>query len=496
MKKKSLKDLFFKFFSKNEQLLEDKGKYIDWTYFQKHVSNELNKIKVKTFFAYRNAWFNIEYNKSFSDYVNLEGLEPYSRIEITKYSSLGPQSVDLNKLITPFIKNSEKLVQKYDYKEISSIIYGGTLDPKDVVKIYKNRRLYRWYSIIYKITQIKNTADQVKNNGYFIIGYLTTTIENRWYHYKQDALNDHQSQNIHKLIRELSKSGIKIDDAFKWEILEICWTDSKTRDRENYWIAYFNEKNPSKLLNIYKGGGGGYRISIPKALLIPFIAKGLWQSDMLKEIKEQNKINISIWSLYNRINGYFPAQNNITSIQVARKEILKPILKYLIKHGYSSEYLAKNVFYKSRKTISNWCQEFWNKTFEKKRAELLKEFLEKLIIQGLEYREVDENVKGMPWSTISNYITKLWGGLKYAREFLMKPLIAKTLIEDYDYNQIIEILNMDNIDRLRKFLSIFWKIPSNSKGDWTHIERFIEYIKTYGLNKEEIMSINYDQLFN
>ncbi|MFW9989872.1 MAG: hypothetical protein ACFFC3_14570 [Candidatus Odinarchaeota archaeon] len=102
----------------------------------------------------------------------------------------------------------------------------------------------------------------------------------------------------------------------------------------------------------------------------------------------------------------------------------------------------------------------------------------------------------MPWSTISNYITRWWGGLKYARELLMKPLIAKTLIEDYDYYQIIEILNMDNIDHIRKFLSIFWKIPSNSKGDWTHIEKFIEYIKKNGLSKEEIMSINYDQLFN
>lgn len=78
---------------------------------------------------------------------------------------------------------------------------------------------------------------------------------------------------------------------------------------------------------MYKGGGGGHRISIPKSFLITFIARGLRQSDILKRIKEQHGINISTWSLYDRINGYFPADECMTSMQVARKDILKPLLK-------------------------------------------------------------------------------------------------------------------------------------------------------------------------
>jgi len=58
----------------------------------------------------------------------------------------------------------------------------------------------------------------------------------RWYHYKQDSIKNHQSQEIHGLIREFINSGVNVNDAFEWEILEICWSDSKTIKREDDWI--------------------------------------------------------------------------------------------------------------------------------------------------------------------------------------------------------------------------------------------------------------------
>ncbi|MFX1260366.1 MAG: hypothetical protein ACFFAN_21150 [Promethearchaeota archaeon] len=277
--------------------------------------------------------------------------------------------------------------------------------------------------------------------------------------------------------------------------MEICWSDPKTRKREDDWIIYFREESPSKILNTYKGGGGGHRVSIPKSLLIPYIAKGFWQKEILRTLKTQYNIQITIWSLYDRISGYFPADDGLSSMQIARKEILKPIFKYLMKNGYTTEYLGCCVYNRSKKTISRWSQEFWQIRFQDKQNELFKEFLKDLIIQGLEYREIDEKVKGMPWPTISGYITKWWGGLKPAREELMKPLIADGLIADYDYNQISKILGHDSIERLRKYISIFWKIPSNVKGDWTHIDKFISYVRTKNLSKDGIMYISYDQIF-
>jgi len=48
-KKRSLKDLFFRFFDEHESPLEKKGKYIDWDYFLEYGNNELKIISRKTF---------------------------------------------------------------------------------------------------------------------------------------------------------------------------------------------------------------------------------------------------------------------------------------------------------------------------------------------------------------------------------------------------------------------------------------------------------------
>ncbi len=75
---KSLKELFFEFLNLHELILEKKGRYIDWNYFQKHASDELQKVHVKTFKQYRTQWFLKIKNVKFKEYVKINNLYSYS----------------------------------------------------------------------------------------------------------------------------------------------------------------------------------------------------------------------------------------------------------------------------------------------------------------------------------------------------------------------------------------------------------------------------------
>lgn len=492
--KKSLKALFFEFFDGYEHILESDGRYIDWYYFQKHVGGELNKFKRGTFSDYRFSWFQNEYERSFSEYIRTSNLRPYSWKKKDKYSSLGPQPVDLNKLIQFLIDKEEVWLRQFDLQEISNDKFNGTRTPRELKKIYHNRKLHRWYGFIYilfqkldingKTIEYRIENSQLVTNGKFIIGFCTKSWADRWYHYKNDALKYGQTQEIHNLIRDLDNACVNINDAFGWKILEICWTDSKLRVREDYWIDELDAKN-SLIggLNTFSGGSGGPRVSIPRSILIPYIASGLWQEEIRQSIIRDHRITLTPDIVRQRIIDYWG------SISEARKMFLKPILRVLLKHGYSSEYLGTYVFRRSRRTISNWCQEFWEMTFENKRNVLLKDYLRDLIIEGLEYREIDEKVKGMPWSTINDQIIKWWERLKLAREDFMKPMIAEALSAFLEPLQIAEELGHDDIERVRKFIHIFWNFPNSNKGDWTLVNKFRSYIRKYRLSKDAIMHL-------
>jgi len=499
--KKSLKALFFEFFNEHEPVLEFQGKYIDWDYFQKLAGDELKKIKRKTFDGYRFSWFQGEYGISFSDHIKKRNLKPYSWKKKNKYSSLGPQPVDLDKIFQFLINKEVKWVRKYDFQEISNGAFDGTRTPREFKKIYNNRQLHRWLGFIYVLFQKldingKLIEYQIENghfitSGKFIIGFSTKRWSDRWYHYKKDALEYYKPQIIHQLIRDLNNAGVNVDDAFGHKILEFCWTDSKLRTREDEWIDELDAKNP--LIggcNTASGGSGGSKVSIPRSIFIPYIASGLWQEEIRQSIIKDHKITLTPDVVRQRIIDYWG------SMSEARKMFLKPILRVLLKHGYSSEYLGTYVFNRSRRTISNWCQEFWEMTFEEKRNECLKSYLRDLIIEGLEYREIDEKVKGMPWSTINDQIIKWWGRLKLAREELMKPMIAEALSAFLEPLQIAEELGHEDTERVRKFIHIFWNFPNSIRGDWTLVDKFRSYIKKNRLSKEEIMQLSDEDIRN
>ncbi len=500
--KKSLKTLFFEFFDEYEHVVESNGRYIDWNYFHKHADGELKKLKRSTFNAYRFSWFHDVYELSFSDYIRTRNLRPFSWQKKDKYSSLGPQPVDLNKLIQFLIDKEEVWLRQFNLQEISSERFNGTRTPRELKKIYGNRKLHRWYGFIYILFQKldingKPIECRIENGhfvtkGKFVIGFSTKLWTDRWYHYKQDALEYGQTQGIHKLIRELYNACVNIKDAFGWEILEFCWTDSKLRTREDYWIDELDAKN-SLIggLNTISGGSGGPRVSIPRSILIHYIASGLWQEGIRQILVTcHTKIGITPDILRQRIIDYWGSMGE------ARKRFLKPILKVLLKHGYSATYLGKKVFDRDRHTINNWCHEFWEMTFEEKRNELLKLYLRNLIIQGLEYREIDKKVKGMPWSTINDQIMKWWGGLKLVREELMKPKLAEGLSDFLEPVLIAKKLGHDDIERVRKFIHIFWNFPNSIRGDWTLVDKFRSYIKKYRLSKEEIMHLSDEDMRN
>ena len=196
--------------------------------------------------------------------------------------------------------------------------------------------------------------------------------------------------------------------SFKYEIIEFCWTDSKLRKREKAWIAYFRKLYPDRIANISKGGGGGSLISIPRSVLIPLIAKGLWSPDISKIIQQKYNRTISKDVIVKRIKEYWG------SFERARILFLKPILKKLMMNGYSATFLSKNFFTTvDCHTVSKWCSDiFWKIPFKEKRKALIKEKLENLIIRGYDSYEMDKEFEGVPCETIiKEYIPEWWGDL-------------------------------------------------------------------------------------
>ncbi len=397
------------------------------------------------------------------------------------------------------VNKEEKWIIKRELQEVSNIKFNGNFSSKNLHKIYKNRKLHRWYGYVYLLFQtldsqgkqvdVRFKNGQIITNGKFVVGFTTKRWVERWYHYKLDALKYGKTQEVHQLISTLQNAGINLDNAFDWDILEFCWTDSKLRTREADWIDRLNAKNPLLGgLNTISGGSGGSKVSIPRSVLIPYIASVFWQMEILRFLKKKYKIGLTIDVVRQRIVDYWG------SMEEARVKFLLPILKNLFRNGYSSEYLTNNVFNRTPHTINSWSKNFWNKTAETKRKELLKENLAYLIINGLEYREIDENLRGLPWSTINDYIIRWWGGLKKARSILMKPIIAEALENSLEPIKIARTLGHEDIGRVRKFIHIFWNIPNALKGDWNPINDFIFSVRKLGLSKEEILHLTHDKL--
>lgn len=81
---------------------------------------------------------------------------------------------------------------------------------------------------IYKITN--------KINGHSYIG-LSKGIEKRFSEHKSKAIHSNKKDDLDKaLYRAMRKYGI---DNFSYEIIEEC-PEEKLKEREIYWISYYN----------------------------------------------------------------------------------------------------------------------------------------------------------------------------------------------------------------------------------------------------------------
>ena len=95
---------------------------------------------------------------------------------------------------------------------------------------------------IYKITNLIN--------GHSYIG-MSKNIEKRIKEHFSHGLNGQRKDDLEKpLYKAFKKYGLK---AFDWEILEEC-EESELKEREIYWIAYYNTYKDRQHYNETPGG--------------------------------------------------------------------------------------------------------------------------------------------------------------------------------------------------------------------------------------------------
>jgi group I intron endonuclease len=101
--------------------------------------------------------------------------------------------------------------------------------------------------VIYKHTN--------KINGHMYIGYSTYSMEKRWKEHIRDCkCVNHKAYNTH-FYNALRKYG---PDVFDHELLEECSDEIEVlKEREKYWIAYYNTYEDRDNYNLTPGGDGG-----------------------------------------------------------------------------------------------------------------------------------------------------------------------------------------------------------------------------------------------
>lgn len=88
-----------------------------------------------------------------------------------------------------------------------------------------------------------------------MIIYKTTNLLNGKFYIGLDTKNRPQYLGSGKVLKQaIKKSG---RESFKKEIIEECETLEHLRNREIYWIAYYNSTDPKIGYNIAEGGLGG-----------------------------------------------------------------------------------------------------------------------------------------------------------------------------------------------------------------------------------------------
>ncbi|TFG25084.1 MAG: hypothetical protein EU529_02250 [Promethearchaeota archaeon] len=518
--------LVYRFLDLHFPLLLNNGFFLNWEYTcdlcskaylnQNIISSEhyikgmenLIFITLPKFNKIYENWIRQKYQMSSDNLIAKFGITQYSKKshKVSEGYIAKPYPIDFDELIEPFIFGLQQYIAEKDREEHSNIRYGGTHPILTLIDIYSHRAKYQWSGIIYKITQIKDIGMNPIDDGLIQIGFTTERFSSRWFWYQVDAFENNKELEIYQLMRDfeniasenlkkltrLSKDGIGFigkNGVFTWEILEICWSDSKLRTREIDWIKKFKEEFKNRIGNIDTGGKGGSKIIIPPILLIPLIARGFWSPKIAEILGIEYGIICSKDVVLKRINEYW------VSIDNARILFLKPILEILMSQGYSATYLSENGFpHESSHGVANLSNIFWNTDFQTKRLELIKEHLIRLFKKGYEVYEMDFELKGVPWETVrKEYIPQWCGSNKDARIIIVKPIIAEMLSEGRSLREIAIYLKQDSIDRLRKQISLFWGF----KGGlclWGGILNFLEYIKFKRLTPIEVYNISYEDI--
>lgn len=220
-------------------------------------------------------WIYQTYGMSSEEFIRDHNLVQFSKKshKVSEGYLPKPLPIDFDRLVSPLIKNLKQYVVKQDKKEYSNRRYGGTHPDIDLINIYSNRSIHKWFGIIYKITQKKDLNNNPIDNGLIQIGFSTERFSSRWYWYQRDAFIECREGEIYELMKniknagenlrkvtKLSKTGIGYigkNKSFTWEILEICWSDAKLRTLEIEWIGKFRSAFGDRVGNVDIGEEGG-----------------------------------------------------------------------------------------------------------------------------------------------------------------------------------------------------------------------------------------------
>ncbi|KKM64861.1 hypothetical protein LCGC14_1497080, partial [marine sediment metagenome] len=353
--------------------------------------------------------------------------------------------IDLDGLISPILRELHRQISMFASMDVSI----NTYSQRELKAIMSNRKTYNWYGLVYKFTQIRDINNRrLVSPGYtrHVVGFTTLkNIHERFNLYIRGAIGLNFQGSIYDAIRALDANGIDPNDAFMLELMEINWNPFDLVIAERSWIAATLAMDPLIGFNIHPGGSGYLTQSsaIPSQILIPYIAKGFNEKEILVAL--QNNRGLTSLSYDMVVESI---QKRWGSLKEAQEIYLTPILKQLIEFGYNNEDLT-NIFGltgRGKSTIAKkWIPRFLGfKSFTDARNNLIEDKLAKLIMKGYSLAQIYQAFPAMSSHSVRDHIEKNWGGsIEKARIILLKPYFDFFFANMYTDANIIKRLGFD-----------------------------------------------------
>ena len=487
------KEDLFNYLNLIEDELVKEGKYVTWDYFKENNKKNIILFGKKIFHEWRNQWIKKNnQNKTFNDYINQLNLHPATDpLEHLETQTIHELTID--DIVKPIISKIKRKIIGYSQYSLDIYLSNNIITSKKrSTKLYENRSKYLWHGFVYKITQIRRINGDLipKSQRKCIIGYSTTTFNIRWSWYKHNAINDDFPGSFYALLRKLYHMGEALDlfdlnsdgigylgKYFTWEVLEVCWDEFILKNKEKAWIDRFDATNPIRGFNDNAGGGGGSKVNLDMIFIIDLIARGYNKKQIRLLYELRKKVSISYDVIKERIREIWGSLYN------ARIKYLKPILKKLIEHGYNlleMEPRFGGICF--AQTISEWCKQFFGKNFTEIRPIIIRNKLKKLVIRGFSLSQIYAEIPKISKMSLRQGKEYLgfWGGLKKAREVLMKPLLEQYLRKDITNKEIVKKMGFEKVrigyrswimgeEILIYYTNYFWgKKPKELRRDFKH----------------------------